>query len=221
MLNRRLSSQLAIIVRGPRNSEGITIAARMRLSDRACVCLLVATKAEDASYLMARCMEQTDVLGHYPFQLMIFLLEKRLSLDDSWLRSLWKRVDSLEKRTGMTPWIKPTDASNQPDKDYGPILQQLHALDVELTLAETTLKFTKERIRFCNSTLALVEKTREELGLQAMERSRRQSLEGEIQYDEKLCQFTGDKFHELLSRVKTQINVVSGIHISVLSPNSS
>ncbi|KAF2809910.1 uncharacterized protein BDZ99DRAFT_520009 [Mytilinidion resinicola] len=203
---------ISFIVRVPRNSGAVTIVSRMTLHDKACICLILAAQDRDASALRDKCIQHKDLIARYPFYPMIFLLEYRLGGFGRWLRSLWHGVGLLEEETGMTPWMttkgkSSVDLAGEENKDYGQTLQKLHAINVELTLAETTMKFATEFVKFCGMMLDLVERTNKELKLPGMTPAHRQTVEGEIRYNEKLCQFSRDKFQELLSRVGSQINV--------------
>lgn len=212
-ISRRLHAEthhaetiLAIIVRAPRNSEGVTFVARMRLRDRACVCLLFTTKENDVQYFRDKCLKLITLIETYPFHPMLFILEERLRRYSSWLQLLWDRVARVEEETGMTAWAHQGRSSN---KDYSATLQKLHALNVELLLAETTMKFSTELVRFCHDTLTLVQESGREIGSEMLELGKQKMIEQDIGCNKKVHQFMDDKLHELLSRVRSQINVVS------------
>ena len=106
----------------------------------------------------------------------------------------------------MTPWadrknIATVNLPGSTYKNYSSTLQKLHALNVELILAETTFKYCREFACFCKSVLDLVEKSRIELGLQEMQRFYQKNMEAEIRHKERVLQFLDDKLNELLNRL--------------------
>jgi hypothetical protein len=132
----KADEQPAILVRAPRNSRVITCAIRIRLRDRACVCLLSSKLEERVTDLRSRCIRQANLLCYYPSHLLTFLFEERMEEYMRWLYELWDEVGRLESSTGMLPptW-KVSDASNHLNiisEDFGNLLQRLHAVNVEL-----------------------------------------------------------------------------------------
>ncbi|KAF2673856.1 hypothetical protein BT63DRAFT_168540 [Microthyrium microscopicum] len=197
---------IAILARLPRNSIHITVALRVRLLDNACVCLLITKSPQDSAELMKLCIRRQHQLAKYPFLLLSFVLEYRLASYESWLDRLWSRVDKLEVSTGMTAWPRAEDLEPN-TQDYGPMLQELHAVNVELLVAETTMKFGRTFVDFCRKTLEITNESRKRVGLPEMPSSERQKIEVAIAFNARLAQFRDDKFRELLNRVQSQINV--------------
>jgi hypothetical protein len=72
------------------------------------------------------------------------------------------------------------------------------------------MAFASQLGTFCKQTLDLVESLRKQLGMPAIKAGQRAVMEEQNAYNEKICQYSGDKFRELLSRVHAQINVVCG-----------
>jgi len=140
--------RIAILVRVPRNSIHITVALRVRFRDNACVCLLITKKPLDLAELRSLFIRQQQHLANYPFLLLSLILDYRLTWYDSWLDRLWERVDTLERSTGMTAWPK-EEIVIQGTQDYGSMLQKLHAVNVELIVADTTMKFGRTFVDFC------------------------------------------------------------------------
>jgi hypothetical protein len=157
---------------------------------------------------MKLCIRRQHQLAKHPFLLLLFILEYRLPWYESWLDRLWSRVDKLEASTGMTAWPKAGDLVPNLQEDYGPMLQELHAVNVELLVAETTMKFGRTFVDFLRTTLDIVEDSRKRIGLPGTSSSDRQIVEVAIAFNARLVQFRDDKFRELLNRVQSQINVV-------------
>lgn len=205
-----VNQHLAIIVRAPRNSQVVVCAIRLRLQDRACVCLLSSRVESRIEDLRSRCLHREGLLHRYPPYITTVLFEKLMEENIQWLYDAWRKVEELETTTGMLPrgWEshRITEKQNVISDKF---LRLLHEANVELLLAKSVLTFAGQLGTFCLKTLDLVEDLREGLGLPPLREGDRVMMEDQNKHTQELYQHCSEKFAELLSRVQSQINVVS------------
>jgi hypothetical protein len=188
---------------------------RMRLVDRACVCIISSRIEETGLRLWARCTTESKALGQNPLTLILWLFEDRADINIRWLYDNWNEVGKLESSTGMLPptWLRATvapgpESSGLEIRDYKSLLQDLHAVNVELLLAQSIMAFVRQLGVFCLETLEVTENLRDGLGLSTLKPGVRAVFEEQTVFKKEICLHCSEKFDELLARVQVQINVV-------------
>jgi hypothetical protein len=77
----------------------IKCAIKIRLRDRACVCLLSSKLEERGTSLRSRCIRQANLPCGYPSHLLTSLFEERMEEYMQWIYEFWKEVARLESGT--------------------------------------------------------------------------------------------------------------------------
>jgi hypothetical protein len=212
----RKSDRPDIYLRMPRNSQMINLSMRVRLTDLATVCILSCVADATLRDIQSRCVQEKAQLEIYPLHIFNIVLERRKEEFGHWVERLWKHVSDLEDVTGMTAWHTPrlSILADKPKDDYTGLLQQLHAQNVELRLAQTIFSFAAGLGLQFKKVLAAIEDLREEMGGKALKRGERAGLEAQIEFNDEVLGTMRKKIVELLFRVESQINVVCAINRS-------
>jgi hypothetical protein len=167
--------------------------------------------------LRSRILNQIRLLQSQPLHLLLFALERRKQDFHDWVEALWKHVGRLESKTGMTPWHEnPSQAISSLESDaMTDLLQNLHAVGVELRLAKTLMTFAAELGKQFITTAKRLEAFRADIGAEQLKPGVKVELELQVEYNAMILDSLRVKILELLGRTNAQINVVSFQHIQV------
>ena len=211
----------------------IALSLRIRLHDLSSIILLTCKDNTVLTDLSARCTRQLPLLITQPLHILNFVLERRSADFGIWVDSLWAHVGKLESRTGMTPWFSEHESGSGSgsgrgnvfedleNKDFTGLLQKLHAVGVELRLAQTIMTFAAGLGPQYKRLLQHCEELRIENGMHhsgdaeaeaekmkmRMKRGVKAELLGQIEWNECVFRESRTKIVELLDRTNAQINV--------------
>jgi predicted RNA-binding protein Jag len=209
----------------------IALSMRLCLHDLSSIILLTCKDNTVLTDLSARCTRQLPLLIDQPLHILNFVLERRSTDFGIWVDSLWAHVGKLESRTGMTPWFSEHEGGSGSgngsgignvfedleNKDFTDLLQKLHAVGVELRLAQTIMTFAAGLGPQYKTLLQHCENLRIENGMRQrgaaeaekmkMRRGIKAELLGQIEWNECVLRESRTKIVELLDRTNAQINV--------------
>ncbi|KAF2658986.1 hypothetical protein K491DRAFT_775877 [Lophiostoma macrostomum CBS 122681] len=220
----------------------IALSLRIRLHDLSSIILISCKDALVLHDLSARCARQLALLTAHPLHILNFVLERRSTDFGRWVDGLWGHVGRLESRTGMTPWYseyqdEDGDGDEEEaegegrekvggglrDRDFTDLLQRLHAVGVELRLAQTIMTFAAGLGAQFTNLLDVCEELRVQNGRVAHEdrdtgaaaadmnmrmgRGVKAEIVGRIKWNECVLRESKTKIAELLDRTNAQINV--------------
>ncbi|KAH7314268.1 hypothetical protein BKA65DRAFT_600287 [Rhexocercosporidium sp. MPI-PUGE-AT-0058] len=182
--------------------------AEDEITPAAVLCLLSSRNEDLALDLHARCIAKASTLALYPAHILTIILARLVETNTEWLYKIWDAVDRVENATGMHPtsWARQVP-NNLRRGDYSSILQELHALNVELCLAHTVMAFANQLGAFCSETLITVNSLEQVAGYLPLKAGQMSNLTEQNEYNHEVCRNSREKLKELLSRVQSQINV--------------
>lgn len=198
-------------MRLPRNSRMISLSMRIRLRDLACIAIISSRMPRAIADLRSRIVKQKLLLQTHPLYLPVFVLERRKQDFDDWIETLWKNVSQLEAKTGMAPWHDDPQkiAASLEGHAMTNLLQKLHAVGVELRLAQTLISFARGLGPQLITVARKLEAFRTEIGAEQFKPGVKVELELEIEFNTTILDNMREKISESLGRANAQINVVS------------
>ncbi|KAH8749105.1 hypothetical protein F5883DRAFT_622226 [Diaporthe sp. PMI_573] len=201
---------LLLLLRIPRNSQSISVAMRIRLTDLATVVFLTCMNEETAQNIRRKCVERQHLLAKHPLYFLALIYEDRCFEYKTWFDDILEEINVVETATGMTrnTWkMQLSPRLWEWFSDYDNLLRMLYASNTELSHFDTVTTFSIKLGDFLLAALRMLEDLRGEVGLAPLSKRELRCLRERIAFTRSRCDLTADKTREMLERVKGQINV--------------
>lgn len=159
------------------------------------------------SDLRSRLIRHQGLIAKNPLTIMSLIYDTDMAIHLSWQGDNWKTVANLETSTGMLPdsW-RTTGGQSENLKDQNKFLSELHAVQVELSLQDSVMRFHERFGDYLFKSLEIIESLAPQLKQDFVTHM---EIIQVIEYNQELCRNGGVKAKELLNRVQAQINAVS------------
>lgn len=204
---------LVLLLRIPRNSQSVSIAMRIRLSDMATVAFLTSMSEETSQEIQTTCIQRRHLIARHPLYFLALVYEGRCAEYKRWFDDILEEINVVESATGMTrnTWkMSLSPRLREWFGDYDNLLRTLYASNTELSHFDTVTTFSVKLGDFVLDAVEVLDGLCVEVGgLDPLPRREMRGLRERISFTRSRCDLTADKTREMLERVKGQINVVS------------
>ncbi|KEY65285.1 hypothetical protein S7711_01803 [Stachybotrys chartarum IBT 7711] len=177
-----------------------------------CFTFLTGAFAEDVSRILSHCANDKAALRAHPLFFLTMVYQNRSDAWMTWTARVWNQVLEIETATNMTHprWKARQQIEEHRLKSLSTVdtlLNQLHAMHVELCHARTVTAFAFRFAEAISEIADEINKKRQDLGLTPMSMQQKSDFEYRVRHITARLTSMSDRVTELRDRLNGQINV--------------